>query len=519
MNMTTMRRRRLTAASVVLAVVAGECSAFTAVPRRPAAPTATAPPAGSARTSATARSASIDTPAESVGNLHGQGSCFMPLLQNDEEYIAPRIVQVRRPGSGVSLRSRPSGSRKGRKHQDIKRERRRGPTTHAARTRLRLAGNPVDETFRIRLMTRVATNGRRYDRTVVRREVCVRERVFPPARASDLQSLKKLSDRSVMSITIRDLYDGVEEKGMKLFLSQTRTPGVGCCVLDSRLVPRRGRRDLPLPVVRAARRHGTVVLRLLGPRGAAARDGGPPRPGVRVRHGRPGCAHRRPPVPRRAPPRRDHRARRPDRALRPVQDGVRGQEVPCHGARGPSGRGDDRGVRDVRRPPRGGEDPGTGDAGADTVAARHDEEEVGILGGGGPVLRGMCGAFFCHCGVLLSFRVVRPLLAAAHMTMASATKKKSDETTTATSFGTSGTGRPSFSPVRGFQNWTFLFFSDSAVGAGDAVGEEDEAPAGEAPEGGTSSTTTEEATPASPSHRMGDPRTAAHDAPASTSAP
>mmetsp|Transcript_23876 Transcript_23876/g.53444 ORF Transcript_23876/g.53444 Transcript_23876/m.53444 type:complete len:240 (-) Transcript_23876:131-850(-) len=170
---------------------------------------------------------------------------------------------------------------------------------------------------------------------------------------------------------------------------------------DSRLVPRRGRRDLPLPVVRAARRHGTVVLRLLGPRGAAARDGGPPRPGVRVRHGRPGCAHRRPPVPRRAPPRRDHRARRPDRALRPVQDGVRGQEVPCHGARGPSGRGDDRGVRDVRRPPRGGKDPGTGDAGADTVAARHDEEEVGILGGGGPVLRGMCGAFFCHCGVLL----------------------------------------------------------------------------------------------------------------------
>ena len=30
----------------------------------------------------------------SVGNSHGQGSCFLPLLQNDEEYIAPRIVQV-----------------------------------------------------------------------------------------------------------------------------------------------------------------------------------------------------------------------------------------------------------------------------------------------------------------------------------------------------------------------------------------------------------------------------------------
>ena len=31
-----------------------------------------------------------------VGNLHGQSSCFLPLLQNDEDYIAPRIVQVRR---------------------------------------------------------------------------------------------------------------------------------------------------------------------------------------------------------------------------------------------------------------------------------------------------------------------------------------------------------------------------------------------------------------------------------------
>lgn len=29
-----------------------------------------------------------------VGNAHGQGSCFLPLLQNDEDYIAPRIVQV-----------------------------------------------------------------------------------------------------------------------------------------------------------------------------------------------------------------------------------------------------------------------------------------------------------------------------------------------------------------------------------------------------------------------------------------
>ena len=34
------------------------------------------------------------TQQKAVGNSHGQGSCFLPLLQNDEEYIAPRIVQV-----------------------------------------------------------------------------------------------------------------------------------------------------------------------------------------------------------------------------------------------------------------------------------------------------------------------------------------------------------------------------------------------------------------------------------------
>ena len=96
LNMTTSRRGRATVASIVLAVVAGECSAFTAVPRQPAAPMGC--PAARTSPSATALSASIDTAAESIGNRHGQGSCFMPLLQNDEEYIAPRIVQVRCPG-------------------------------------------------------------------------------------------------------------------------------------------------------------------------------------------------------------------------------------------------------------------------------------------------------------------------------------------------------------------------------------------------------------------------------------
>ena len=29
------------------------------------------------------------------GNLHGQNSCFMPLKQMDQDYYAPRIIQVR----------------------------------------------------------------------------------------------------------------------------------------------------------------------------------------------------------------------------------------------------------------------------------------------------------------------------------------------------------------------------------------------------------------------------------------
>ena len=42
-------------------------------------------------------------PPTTVGNLHGQGSCFLPLLQNDEDYIAPRIVQVRSSSSSSSI--------------------------------------------------------------------------------------------------------------------------------------------------------------------------------------------------------------------------------------------------------------------------------------------------------------------------------------------------------------------------------------------------------------------------------
>ena len=31
-----------------------------------------------------------------AGNLHGDNACFLPLEQLDQEYFAPRIIQVRR---------------------------------------------------------------------------------------------------------------------------------------------------------------------------------------------------------------------------------------------------------------------------------------------------------------------------------------------------------------------------------------------------------------------------------------
>jgi len=33
-------------------------------------------------------------PSMSLGSLHGQNSCFLPLKQLDQDYFAPRIVQV-----------------------------------------------------------------------------------------------------------------------------------------------------------------------------------------------------------------------------------------------------------------------------------------------------------------------------------------------------------------------------------------------------------------------------------------
>ncbi|EED94973.1 predicted protein [Thalassiosira pseudonana CCMP1335] len=39
---------------------------------------------------------------EKTGNLHGESSCFLPLLQNDDEYIAPRVVQIAGAYPGVT---------------------------------------------------------------------------------------------------------------------------------------------------------------------------------------------------------------------------------------------------------------------------------------------------------------------------------------------------------------------------------------------------------------------------------
>mmetsp|Transcript_24195 Transcript_24195/g.37939 ORF Transcript_24195/g.37939 Transcript_24195/m.37939 type:complete len:233 (-) Transcript_24195:212-910(-) len=54
------------------------------------------------RTSTSTSSIAATPTQSSVGNLHGQGSCFLPLLQNDDEYIAPRIVQIAGAYPGVT---------------------------------------------------------------------------------------------------------------------------------------------------------------------------------------------------------------------------------------------------------------------------------------------------------------------------------------------------------------------------------------------------------------------------------
>lgn len=82
-----LSRRIIVTLSLLLANITGSSHAFC----RPSSLQRTI----SATTSKSSTQVFADaTQQTSVGNSHGQGSCFLPLLQNDEEYIAPRIVQV-----------------------------------------------------------------------------------------------------------------------------------------------------------------------------------------------------------------------------------------------------------------------------------------------------------------------------------------------------------------------------------------------------------------------------------------
>ena len=84
-NIAMMLSRRIIVTLSLLANITGSSYAFTSLPTYPSLQ----------RTiSATQVFADATQQTSSVGNSHGQGSCFLPLLQNDEEYIAPRIVQV-----------------------------------------------------------------------------------------------------------------------------------------------------------------------------------------------------------------------------------------------------------------------------------------------------------------------------------------------------------------------------------------------------------------------------------------
>mmetsp|Transcript_14391 Transcript_14391/g.21679 ORF Transcript_14391/g.21679 Transcript_14391/m.21679 type:complete len:232 (+) Transcript_14391:108-803(+) len=66
--------------------------------------TSSLPPSRRTSNSCSTSSTSVAaTPMQTeVGNSHGQGSCFLPLLQNDDEYIAPRIVQIAGAYPGVT---------------------------------------------------------------------------------------------------------------------------------------------------------------------------------------------------------------------------------------------------------------------------------------------------------------------------------------------------------------------------------------------------------------------------------
>jgi len=44
----------------------------------------------------------LQSTADSIGGIHGENSCFLPLKQLDQDYYAPRIVQIAGPYPGVT---------------------------------------------------------------------------------------------------------------------------------------------------------------------------------------------------------------------------------------------------------------------------------------------------------------------------------------------------------------------------------------------------------------------------------
>jgi len=77
-------------AIITVALAITSCQAFTTS----SVSSSNTPPQTTSRSSLihTSTTTTLDA---AVGNMHGESSCFMPLMQNDEDYVAPRTVQVR----------------------------------------------------------------------------------------------------------------------------------------------------------------------------------------------------------------------------------------------------------------------------------------------------------------------------------------------------------------------------------------------------------------------------------------
>mmetsp|Transcript_22586 Transcript_22586/g.47113 ORF Transcript_22586/g.47113 Transcript_22586/m.47113 type:complete len:237 (+) Transcript_22586:229-939(+) len=80
-----------TQAIITVALAITSCQAFTTSSSGSSTSPQTAPRLSLIHTSTTTTTTTLNA---AVGNMHGENSCFMPLLQNDEGYVAPRTVQI-----------------------------------------------------------------------------------------------------------------------------------------------------------------------------------------------------------------------------------------------------------------------------------------------------------------------------------------------------------------------------------------------------------------------------------------